>query len=571
MLRFPISIPALPSRFKLIDALFLFFIVSVLSLIIYVASDWRHDLHNPSIDISLDPKYIPFYSANSIIRIFFAYILSLLFSIWYGYTANRSKTHEKVMIPLLDVLQSIPVLSFLPGVVLAMTAIAPDRRVGIEIAAILLIFTGQVWNMAFSYYHSINTIPREFIEVTKVFKHNRFTKFLRLDIPFSSIGLIWNSMMSVAGGWFFLMACEMFVLKDRDFRLPGIGSYIQTAANHGDMTHVLYGIGTMIFLIIILDILLWRPLVAWSQKFRIETVQGEDQRESFILDLMQKSPLIKNLDSLASAMTKKLEAFYDRAESRSTIYFARLRKLLITSFFIVVILILFWAFINALKLFINLGAEEYFSVIEAAGFSILRTSAALVIAALWTVPLGVYIGMNPKAARVLQPIVQVVASIPATALFPVILLFLIQIGGGLAIGSIFLMLLGTQWYILFNVIAGASAIPQDLKETAKIYGLKGLKKWKTLIIPGIFPYLVTGLITATGGAWNATIVSEYVTFGGETMKTKGLGSLISESMVTGNFGILLLSTVVMAIIVVSINRILWKRLFALAQEKYRLE
>lgn len=570
MLKFPISIPALPFRFKLIDALILFFIVGILSLIIYVASGWRYEMQ-PSVEISLDPKYIPLYSANSIIRIFVAYVLSFLFSIWYGYTANRSKNHEKVMIPLLDVLQSIPVLSFLPGVVLAMIAIFPHSRLGIELASILLIFTGQVWNMAFSYYNSINTIPRELIEVTRVFRHNRFTKFIRLDLPFSGIGLVWNSMMSVAGGWFFLMACEMFILKDRDFRLPGIGSYIQTAANKGDMLHVIYGIGTMIFLIIVLDILVWRPLVAWSQKFRIETVQAEDERESFVLDLMRKSIFIGKIKLRASRMSKRFEAFFGGLESRSKSPFARLRKGLTILFFLAAILMLVWAFVKAVRMFLGLGAEEYSAVITAAVSSVLRTSAALLIAALWTVPVGVYIGMNPKAARVLQPIVQVVASIPATAVFPAILLFLIMLGGGLSVGSIFLMLLGTQWYILFNVIAGASAIPQDLKETASLYGVKGIRKWKTLILPGIFPYLVTGLITATGGAWNASIVSEYVTFGGETMKTRGLGSLISESTVSGNFGLLLLSTVVMAIIVVSINRLLWKRLFALAQEKYRLE
>ncbi|PWB77004.1 MAG: ABC transporter permease [Candidatus Methylomirabilota bacterium] len=569
MFKIPASIPSVPIGFKLIDALILFFIMSVLSLIVYVASGWRYEMQ-PSVEISLDSKYIPLYSANSLIRMSFAYILSLLFSIWYGYTANRSRIHEKIMIPLLDVLQSIPVLSFLPGVTLAMIAIFPRRRLGIELASILLIFTGQVWNMAFSYYHSINTIPSELTEVTQVFRHNKFTKFLRLDLPFSAIGLVWNSMMSVAGGWFFLMACEMFVLKDRDFRLPGIGSYIQTAANQGDMVHVLYGIGTMILLIILLDILAWRPLVSWSQKFRIETVQAEDERESFVLDLLRRSAFIGKINLLTSGTMKSIEAFFEKSTVDSNVTVGRIRKTVNIVILFAVSLMFFWSVASASTLFLNLGASDYLTVLTAAGFSVLRTSLALFIAALWTIPAGVYIGTNPKAARVLQPVVQVVASIPATAVFPVILLFLIKLGGGLAAGSIFLMLLGTQWYILFNVIAGASAIPQDLKETARLYGLKGIRKWRTLILPGIFPYLVTGLITATGGAWNATIVSEYVTFGGETMKTRGLGSLISESTVTGNFGLLLVSTVVMAILVVSINRLVWKRMFTLAQEKYRL-
>lgn len=570
MVKTAYSIPPFPSKFKWIDLLIFFFILSVLSLVVYVASGWRAEMQ-PSVEIHLGLKYLPVYSANSIVRIGSAYLLSLIFSIWYGYVANRSKTHEKVMIPLLDVLQSIPVLSFLPGVVLAMITLFPDRRLGVELASILLIFTGQVWNMAFSYYNSINTIPRELIEVTKVFNLNRFIKFLKLDIPFSTIGLIWNSMMSVAGGWFFLMACEMFVLKDRDFRLPGIGSYIQTAANQGDMDHVVYGIATMILLIIIIDILIWRPLVAWSQKFRMETIQSEVERESIALDLLRKSILIEKINSLGASLLKKIEALYSEIALYPKDRLITLRKIITYILSLFSLLFLSWSLLKAILLFLNLSGETYLTILRASIYSLIRTSLAITLAAVWTVPLGVYIGMNPKASRILQPVVQVMASVPATAIFPVILLFLLKFGGGISIGSIFLMLLGTQWYILFNVIAGASALPHDLREIAQVYGLKGLRKWRTLIIPGIFPYLVTGFITATGGAWNATIVSEYVTFAGDTLKTTGLGSLISESTETGNFGLLLLSTVVMALIVVSINRLLWKRLFALAREKYRLD
>jgi NitT/TauT family transport system permease protein len=571
MLKIPVSIPFISVRFRLVDLLVLLFVVAVLSLLIYVGSGWHYGLQ-PAVKISLDPANIPLYSANSLTRIFCAYVLSFLFSIWYGYTASRSRLHEKIMIPLLDVLQSIPVLSFLPTVVLAMIAVFPHRRLGLELASILLIFTGQVWNMAFSYYNSITTVPRELTEVTKIYKHSRFTKFLTLDLPFSAIGLVWNSMMSVAGGWFFLMACEMFVLKDRDFRLPGLGSYIQTAATQGDMKHVLYGIGTMIFIIVVLDVLVWRPVVAWSQKFRFDTVQVEEEKESAVLDFIRKSTLVQEFEKLLFRGLHRAEVFFGGMETvpRGKIYEV-LRKVLYLATFSLFLYFAGWSLVKAVVLFSHLRAADFGTVIVSAFYSILRTTAAIFIAALWTVPLGVYIGFNPRASKVLQPIVQVVASVPATAIFPVILLFLLRIGGGLAVGSVFLMLLGTQWYILFNVIAGASAIPQDLREVAALYGISGLRKWKVLIIPGIFPYLITGLITATGGAWNASIVSEYVTFGGRTITTSGLGSLISESTVSGNFALLLLSTVTMAIIVVSINRLLWKRLFALAQEKYRLE
>jgi NitT/TauT family transport system permease protein len=572
MLKIPFSIPVVSFRFRAIDIVILLFIVGVLSLIVYVASGWRHEMQ-PAVEISLEIKNLPLYSANSLVRMFFAYVLSLVFSIWYGYTANRSKINEKIMVPLLDVLQSIPVLSFLPGLVLSMIAIFPNKSIGIELASILLIFTGQVWNMAFSYYNSINTMPREFIEVTKIFRHNSFTRFIKLDLPFSAIGLVWNSMMSVAGGWFFLMACEMFVLKDRDFRLPGIGSYIQTAAAAGDLRHVLYGIGTMILLIVILDILLWRPLIAWSQKFRIDSVQAEDERESAVLNYLRRSILIKKFTDKLSAIGSNIESSFNAIQSMMVRkgLFIFIRKTIFVLIIVSMIVVLIWALIRAFVLFSDIEVLNYFLVLKGALYSFMRTSFAVILACLWTVPLGVYIGLNPRAAKILQPIVQVAASVPATAVFPVILLFLIKLGGGLNIGAIFLMLLGTQWYILFNVIAGASAIPLDLIEAAKLYGVKGFRRWKVLILPGIFPYLITGLITATGGAWNSTIVSEFVTFGGETVKTTGLGSLISESTISGNFGLLLLSTVVMAAIVVSINRLLWKRLFMIAQEKYRLE
>lgn len=571
MLKIPIQYPSISIRFKTIDIMVLLSIIGVLTIIIYVASGWRYEIQ-PTTDIDLHVSYIPLYAANSVVRIFIAYILSLSFSIWYGYTANRSKLSEKVMIPLLDILQSIPVLSFLPGVVLAMIAIFHDRRLGIELASILLIFTGQVWNMAFSYYISLKTIPRELIEVTRIFRHSRFIRFLKLDLPFSAIGLVWNSMMSVSGGWFFLMACEMFVLKDRDFRLPGLGSYIQTAASHGDMISVLYGLGAMITVIIALDIFFWRPLIAWSQKFRFDPIQAEEERESFVLNILRRSLLVKVISEGVGKIIRLIESRAKRVRTSHYPGFINpLKKAFKLVFLVSAIIALLWSLIRAMMIFSAIPAEEYVSVIISSFYSILRTTTAILLATLWTVPVGVYIGMNPRASRILQPLVQIASSIPATAVFPVILVILIRLGGGLTIGSIFLMLLGTQWYILFNVIAGASAIPQELKDVIKIFRIKGWKRWKTLILPGIFPYLVTGLITATGGAWNATIVSEYVTFGGETIKTKGLGSLIFESTVSGNFHVLLLSTVSMAIIVVSINRLLWKRLFALAEEKYRLD
>jgi NitT/TauT family transport system permease protein len=570
MLKIPfhIQIPDIKPRFNVIDIVVFVFIATVLYIVIFIASGWRAE-YQPSVEIDLSVWKIPLYAMNSIFRIMAAYVLSFIFALWYGYTANKSKWHERIMIPLLDILQSIPVLSFLPGVVLAMIALFPNSRIGVELSSILLIFTGQVWNMAFSYYNSMNTLPKELRQVAQVYGLSRYQRFIKIELPFSAIGLIWNSMLSIAGGWFFLMACEMFVLKDRDFRLPGIGSYIQTAANHGDIGHVLYGLGTMVFIIILFDILLWRPLIAWSQKFRFDTVNAEDEPESFVLNLLRRSTLQKWVIARASILNRRLDKFFRSQEGKRT---DRIWKKVVKFFMIGTILgLLLWAAVKAIGALLSVSGNEYLLIIKSAFFSLLRTGSAILLALLWTVPLGVLIGLNRNVAKVMQPIIQILASIPATAVFPVIILFLIKLGGGLDIGAVFLMLLGTQWYILFNVIAGASAIPNDLREVARIYGIKGIKRWKVLILPGIFPYLVTGLITATGGAWNATIVAEYVTFGGKTMVTTGLGALISSATLEGNFRLLLASTITMAIIVVGINRLLWKRAFQIAKERYRLE
>jgi len=565
MLKIPFSIPRLGPGFRIVDIGIILFILALLYLIVFVASGWKGDIG--SIEIDLSPLNLPYYALNSIFRIFVAYVLSFIFSIWYGYTANKSRIYEQIMIPLLDILQSIPVLSFLPGVTLFMIALFPGSRIGLEISAIILIFTGQVWNMAFSYYNSIHTIPEDLHEVATIYRLSRFQRFIQIELPFSAIGLVWNSMMSVAGGWFFLMACEMFVLKDRDFRLPGLGSYIHTAADRGDILHVFYGVGTMVVIIILLDILIWRPLVAWTQRFRFDTIAGEEERESLILDLVRRSALIDKMIIKLSEFGEKIDYLLS-LEWKGSSRIKSIAKMIVQ---ILLGLLFIWLSIQAVFFLSRLDIEDIVVILRGTGFTLLRTSAAIFLAAVWTIPVGVSIGMNIRAARILQPLIQIVASIPATALFPAIILFLIKIGGGLDIGAIFLMLLGTQWYILFNVIAGASSIPQELIEAAKIYKLSGLRRWRVLIMPGIFPYLITGLITATGGAWNATIVSEYVTFAGKTMTTPGLGSSISLATASGDFRMLLASTIAMAIVVVGINRLLWRRLFILAQEKYRLD
>jgi NitT/TauT family transport system permease protein len=538
-----------------------------------VARTWFGPL-TPEAVISRSPWALPAYAGYSLLRIGAAYALSLAFTLVYGYVAAYNPRAERYMIPLLDVLQSIPVLSFLPGVMLAMVALFPTRQLGVEFGSILLIFTGQVWNMAFSFYASLKSIPREMREAARIYRFSWWQRFTQVELPFAAIGLVWNSMMSVAGGWFFLMACEMFVLGKRDFRLPGLGSYLQTAASSGDTQAILWGITAMVAVIVLLDQLVWRPVIAWAEKFKVEQVESNDVPGSWLLGLLR--------ESRAMAQLRK-KAFRPMRE-RLLSHFAQLHhvelgpgpsqpwKIWSGRILSVAALVLVgYGATRAVITLTGLNHQELRQMLVGSGATFLRVNVALLLGTLWTVPVGVAIGFHPKLARVAQPLVQIAASIPATALFPVVLLLLIRIGGGLGLGSIALLLLGTQWYILFNVIAGAVAIPTDLKEATSVFGIKGLERWRKLILPGIFPHLVTGLVTASGGAWNASIIAEYFHFGGQTISTLGLGFTISQATDSGNLDLLVGATVAMAAIVVTINRLVWRRLYRLAESRYRLE
>ncbi len=530
----------------------------------------------PAIEISPSAKMLPLYAFYSIVRIAVAYLLSLTFAVGYGYIAAYTPRAEPFMIAALDILQSIPVLSFLPAVMLAMISLVPGRQLGIELGAILLIFTGQVWNMAFSFYSSLKSLPRELREATGVFRFSAWQRFWQLELPYSAIGLVWNSMVSVAGGWFFLMACEMFVLGDRDFRLPGLGSYLQTAASSGDSHGMLWGSVTMILIIVATDQLVWRPVIAWADKFKFEQGESTSRKSSPILYLLQNSAALAWLKQATVAPVS--ERIYRGLAQRQRELVARpthaprKRSQLAALLFIAVgILLVAFAAFKAMELLRHIHGAEVVELLKGAGATFLRVNAALLIASAWTIPAGVAIGFHPRLARIAQPLAQIAASYPATAIFPILLIGLVQAGGGLGIGSIALMLLGTQWYILFNVIAGASAIPSNLKEVAQLYHFSTWQKWKVVILPGIFPYLVTGLVTASGGAWNASIVAEYFHLKDRTLETLGLGAQISAASDHGQFSILLLATIIMSLMVVTVNRLVWRPMFHLAENKYRLD
>jgi len=392
--------------------------LSVFYLILVLARSWFGPF-NPHVEISRDPSHLPLYAAYSLLRITIAYILSLAFTLVYGYVAAYNPRAERIMIPLLDILQSIPVLSFLPGVMLAMVALFPRHQLGVEMGAILLIFTGQVWNMAFSFYSSLKSIPRDMREAAKIYRFNWYQRFTQFELPYAAIGLVWNSMMSVAGGWFFLMACEMFVLGNDDFRLPGLGSYLQTAASAGDTEAILWGVGTMIAVIVLLDQIVWRPVIAWAEKFKVEQVESSDAPQSWFLDLLQGSRLLvklrkRVLNPLRERVMMHYARHFEVAEESAPaptwkIWLGRAIASL-------AVLGVFYAVVRAAGMLTQLNSGDLRQILIGAGATFGRVLAALIIGSLWTIPVGVAIGFNPRLARIAQPLAQIAASVPATAL-----------------------------------------------------------------------------------------------------------------------------------------------------------
>jgi NitT/TauT family transport system permease protein len=563
----PLENSHLPDLLMFAAAIALFYGVLV------VARTWLGPF-TPAVEISQSPLALPAYTGLSLLRITLAYVLSLAFTLVYGYIAAYNAKAERFMIPLLDVLQSIPVLSFLPGVMLAMVALFPSRQLGVELGAILLIFTGQVWNMAFSFYASLKSIPHEMREAASIYKFSWWQRFTEVELPFAAIGLVWNSMMSVAGGWFALMACEMFVLGSRDFRLPGLGSYLQTAASAGDTRSILLGVFTMIAVIVLLDQFVWRPVIAWAEKFKVEQVESAEVPHSWVLNLLQHSRALAQLEQKAIfPLRESLMSYFSRRHNAGTATAPapRWKTYVLGVLGIAALGLTGYAVVRVAILLTGLDHSEVTELGQGLGATFLRVIAALLIGAAWTIPVGVKIGFSPRLARVAQPLAQIAASVPANAFFPVILLILLRLGSGLGIGSILLLLLGTQWYILFNVIAGAMAIPTDLKEACTVCRINGWQRWRKLILPGIFPYLLTGMVTASGGAWNASIVAEYFHFKGQTFSTIGLGSTISRATDSGNYDLLIAATIVMAAMVVTVNRLLWRRLYRLGETRFRLE
>jgi NitT/TauT family transport system permease protein len=532
-----------------------------------VSVEWTGTLR-PQVDIDLSPLALPRYAFFSLSRGLMAYVLSLGFTLVYGYWAAKDHVAERILVPLLDVLQSIPVLGFMPGLVLALVAAFPSSNVGLELAAVLMIFTGQAWNMTFSFYHSLRAVPREQIEVATLYRFGWWRVLREVELPFATTGLVWNSMMSMAGGWFFLMISEAFVLGDKDFRLPGLGSYMSVAVARRDRPAMLWAVAAMVLMIVVLDQLLWRPLVVWAQKFRVEEGGGQEAMSSWFYDFLRRSHVLPAIGRFARRTRRSApHAARPAAPARSAAASALASRLL----FVALVLILGFGGYKLVLLFRAVPPGEWLHLFGLGGRTLGRVVVSTLLGTLWALPAGIAVGLSPRLSRVVQPVAQVAASFPAPMLFPAVIVMLDALHVELTWGSIVLMLLGTQWYIFFNVIAGAVGIPADLREAAVSYHFTLRQKLQAVYLPSVFPYLVTGWVTAAGGAWNASIVSEYVTSDGKPHRALGLGSEISSAAASADLSLLAAAVAVMSVIVVVFNRTVWHACYRLAERRYSLD
>jgi NitT/TauT family transport system permease protein len=523
--------------------------------------------------VSTDPTQLPYYAARSLLRMFAALGLSLLFTFVYATAAARLRRAQKVMLPVLDILQSVPILGFLSVTITGFIALFPGSQLGLECASIFAIFTSQAWNMTFAFYHSLSSQPRDLDEAARNLRLSRWQRFWRVDVPSGMIPLVWNGMMSFGGGWFFLVASEALSVNNHHYALPGIGSYVATATADGDLGKVFIAIGVMVIMVVGVNVVFWRPLTAWAERFRVEESESTEAPRSVVLNLLRRShvpTLMGRLFGWIVSPLDRLMAVFGLAEYPLRTSPGRRRAGDVVFAVVVLVAVSYGVFRIGAYIDATAGFGE---VLHALGLGLVTFGRVIVLvigATLIWVPIGVWIGLNPNVSRLAQPVVQVLASFPANFLFPIATAVLVSTGISLNWGGIVLMSLGAQWYILFNVIAGASSVPNDLREAAANLQLPRALWWRRLILPAIFPSYVTGGITAAGGAWNASIVAEVVSYGSITLVATGLGAYISQATSAGDSPRILIGVLVMSFYVVSLNRLFWRRLYALAQRRYSL-
>jgi NitT/TauT family transport system permease protein len=524
--------------------------------------------------LDTSPGQLPYYAARSLLRMFIALGCSYAFALVYGYVAAQSRRAERVLIPALDILQSVPVLGFLSITVTGFLALFPGSYLGLECAAIFAIFTSQAWNLAFSFYHSLHAQSRELDEVSRLLRLPRWTRFWRVDAPGAAIGLVWNGMMSMGGGWFFLVASEAITVAGHTQSLPGVGSYAGAAIEAGNLREVGLAIVVMVVMVVAVNVLFWRPLVAWSEKFKNEQSETTDVPRSAVLDLLRRSRWPRAVGRIrrriAAPVNRAGVALFGTAAGTQPEDRTSRRSRDIASWVVVLAAIGYGGFRMERYVTARDGIGVFWSPLWQGSVTLLRVVALMIVATAVWVPIGVRIGLSNRATRIAQPIVQVLASFPANFLFPLAVFAFVHTGLSLNIGGVLLMSLGGQWYILFNVIAGAQSIPTELLEAADDLGMHGWQRWRRLLLPAVFPSYVTGGITASGGAWNASIVAEVVTYGGTTLTATGLGAYIAHASQVGDYRQVLAGVAVMAVYVVALNRLFWRPLHAVAERRYAL-
>lgn len=537
-----------------------------------------------AVQIDLHPGALPRYTLYSLTRGGIALLISYVFALGYGWAAAKSRAAERLLLPLLDILQSIPVLGFLPGLVLGLVALFPSRNIGLELAAIVMIFTAQAWNLAFSFYNSLKGLPGDLRDACQVAGWRPRRTFWQLEVPGAAHGLVWNGMLSMAGGWFFLMVNEAFRLGDHDYRLPGVGSYMSVALDQGNVPAMALAILAMVAMIVLVDQLLWRPLVVWVEKFRLDdTAGGGRAPTSWVLEFLRRARLPLGVIAAQQRASEILGRATERFQrplraARPAILRApraafenRVAREIAGSLLVAAVVAGALAGLWQLwRLLAQLRGAEWDVLISSAGLTFARVMAAVLLSTVWALPAGIVIGRSPRLAQGLQPVIQVVASFPAPMLFPIVILLFERVGVGLGWGAVVLMVLSGQWYILFNVIAAVAAIPEQLKDATTMFRLSPIARWRSLYLPAAFPALVTGWVTAAGGAWNGSIVAEYIEAGGRLRTTEGLGSLISGATTHANFPLLAGGIALMSLIVVGWNRLVWRTLMHWAQSRFGL-
>lgn len=566
----PLGVAGTGFRPNLYDAVIFLLVVGVFVL---VAHGFR-EMNAPAIRLSTEPvtldvARLPEYALRTTLRMFAAIIASLVFTFVVATLAARNRKAELVILPALDILQSVPVLGFLTFTVTFFLQLFPGSVLGAECAAIFAIFTSQAWNMAFSFYQSLKTVPKELDEVSRGFGMNWSQRLRWVELPYATPGLVWNSMVSVANGWFFLMAAEAFKLGTRDFRLPGLGAYMSVAVDQGNVRAQIFAIAAMLILVILLDQIVWKPVVAWSQRFQMDDAVRVEKHRSWLLRLLRRSELwMRVRHALTNLIPKRQPRPLAPADIQEE--HTAFQRVLGGTMLILVLLALALGGIKLLGVLTSISTPEWLRLLKAGGASMGRVLCSTLLATCWTLPIGLWIGLSPTWSRRLQPFVQVVASFPASILFVALIVALQRVGVNLFSSSILLMTLSTQWYLLFNIIAGAQAVPMNLREAAKAYRF-GI--WRTswkLYFPAIFPFLVTGWVTATGGAWNASIITEIVQVQGQTHSTFGLGAIVTQAAGEENIPLLAAAAILMAILVVLFNRLVWAPLYRLAETRYSL-